>query len=74
MKVITASSKHCNKVCGQLEQCMSEYLAGVKASQMKLGTLTAEAILFCTFSAIQSTNLFHKIFERLIRRQAKLLT
>ena len=53
---------------------MSEYLAVVKASQMKLGTLTAEAILFCTFSAIQSTNLFHKIFERLIRRQAKLFT
>ena len=28
MKVITASSKHCNNVCEQFEQCMSEYRAG----------------------------------------------
>ena len=29
MKVITASSKPCNKVCELFEQCMSEYQAGV---------------------------------------------
>ena len=29
MKVITASSKCCNKVCELFEQCMSEYRAGV---------------------------------------------
>ena len=28
MKVITASSKRCNKVCELFEQCMSEYRAG----------------------------------------------
>ena len=29
MKVITASSKRCNKVCELFQQCMSEYRAGV---------------------------------------------
>ena len=29
MKVITASSKRCNKVCEQFEQCMSKCRAGV---------------------------------------------
>ena len=28
MKLITASSKHCNKVCEQFEQYMCEYRAG----------------------------------------------
>ena len=28
LEVITASSKCCNKVCEQFEQCMSEYRAG----------------------------------------------
>jgi len=30
MKVITASSKRCNKVCELFEQCMSEYQAGIE--------------------------------------------
>ena len=29
MKVITASSKHCNKVCEPFEQCMSKYRDGI---------------------------------------------
>ena len=46
MKVITASSKRCNKVCELFQQCMSEYRAGVPKTRFV-------TLLFTELSSLQ---------------------